>query len=89
MGSPGRSALAGLVVVLASGCGTATNGSNPTAMGRTAGNADYAQVAEGSCATGEANGKPFKTRCVFVLADGRRFSCPQRFAQAVQTASSL
>jgi hypothetical protein len=58
-------------------------------MGRTAGNADYAQVAEGSCATGEANGKPFNTRCVFVLADGRRFSCPQRFAQAVQTASSL
>jgi hypothetical protein len=26
---------------------------------------------------------------VFVLADGRRFSCPQRFAQVVQTASSL
>ncbi len=49
----------------------------------------YGQVAEGSCATGEANGKPLKTSCVFVLADGRRFSCPQRFAHSVQTASSL
>ena len=46
-------------------------------------------VAEGSCATGESNGKPVRTSCVFTLADGRRFTCPQRFAQVVQTASSL
>jgi hypothetical protein len=89
MRSPDRRALVGLVAILAAGCGTATNGSNPTETERAAGNANYAQVAEGSCATGEANGKPFKPPCVFVLADGRRFSCPWRFAQAVQTASSL
>lgn len=89
MRSTGRPALVGLVAILAGGCGTATDGSNPTETGRAAGIANYAQVTEGSCATGEAHGKPFKTRCVFVLADGRRFSCPQRFAQAVQTASSL
>lgn len=51
--------------------------------------ADYAQAAEASCATGETHGKPLRASCVFVLADGRRFSCPQRFGRAVQTASAL
>lgn len=51
--------------------------------------AGYAQAVEASCSTGEANGRPQKTSCVFVLADGRRFSCPERFARALQTASSL
>ncbi|MGO9961740.1 MAG: hypothetical protein ACLP50_38165 [Solirubrobacteraceae bacterium] len=51
--------------------------------------ADYAQAAESSCTDGEANRKRLETSCVFVLADGRRFSCPPRFAPAVQTASSL
>lgn len=58
-------------------------------MGPATGVSDYAQSVEASCSTGEANGKPVKTLCVFVLADGRRFSCPERFAQAVQTASRL
>jgi hypothetical protein len=85
----GRRALTGLVTIVAAGCGTATNSSNRSGTGRATGIADYAQVAEGSCTTGEANGKPLKTSCVFVLTDGRRFSCPERFAKAVQTASSL
>jgi len=85
----GRWALAGLVAIVAGGCGSTANRSNAIGTGRATGIADYAQVAEGSCATGEENGKPLKTSCVFVLADGRRFSCPQRFAQAVQSASSL
>lgn len=84
-----RWALAGLVAVAATGCGTAASRSDPTGTGRATNIASYAQVAEASCTTGEANGKPLKTSCVFVLADGRRFSCPQRFAQSVQTASSL
>src|SRR5437588_6623989 len=89
MRSSGRWALAGLVAIVAGGCGTATNRSTATRTGEASGIADDAQVAEGSCATGEANGKPLKTSCTFVLTDGRRFSCPPRFAQAVQTASSL
>jgi len=89
MRSSGRWALAGLVAIVAGGCGTDTNRSNTSVTGHATGTADYAQAAEGSCATGEANGKPLKTSCVFVLADGRRFSCPPGFAQAVQTASSL
>lgn len=84
-----RWALAGLAAIVAGGCGTATDHSNGTRTARATSIADYAQVAEGSCATGEANGKPVKTSCVFTLADGRRFSCPQRFAQMVQTARSL
>jgi hypothetical protein len=35
------------------------------------------------------HGRTFTSRCVFMLVDGRRFQCPQRFAQTVQTASSL
>lgn len=89
MRSFGRWALAGLVAIVAGGCGSAANRTTATGAGRATGIADYAQVAEGSCATGEANGKPMKTSCVFVLADGLRFSCPRRFAQAVQTASAL
>jgi len=84
-----RWALAGLVAIVAGGCGTATNRSNATGTASARSIVSYAQVAEGGCATGEANGKPLKTSCVFTLADGLRFSCPQRFAQVVQTASSL
>lgn len=89
MRSAGRWALAGLVAVAASGCGTAANRSDATATRQATGIADYAQSAEGSCATGEANGKPLKASCVFTLADGRRFNCPRRFARTVQTAGSL
>ena len=84
-----RWALAALVAIVAGGCGTATNPSNVTATAPATNIVSYAQVAEGSCSTGEANGKPSKTSCVFTLADGRRFTCPQRFAQVVQTAGSL
>ena len=84
-----RWALAGLVAIVAGGCGTATNRSNATGTASARSIASYAQVAEGGCATGQANGKPLKTSCVFTLADGLRFSCPQHFAQVVQTASSL
>lgn len=89
MRSFSRLAMAGLVAVVAGGCGAAANrlNANGTAPGRSI--VSYAQVAEGGCATGEANGKPLKTSCVFTLADGRRFSCPQRFAHVVQTRSSL
>lgn len=89
MGSVSRGVLAGLLAILAGGCGAATNQSNPSGTGQATAVADYGQVAEASCTTGEANGKPLPASCVFVLADGRRFSCPERFAHAVQTASSL
>ncbi len=84
----GRTALVSLAMVLAGGCGTAPVRSSAVA-GRPSASADYAQATEASCATGEANGKPLRTSCTFVLADGRRFSCPERFAHAVQTASAL
>jgi hypothetical protein len=89
MRSARRWALSGLVAIAAGGCGTTANRSNATRTGPAAGIADYAQAAEASCTTGEANGKPLKTSCMFVLADGRRFTCPERFAHGVQTASSL
>lgn len=89
MRSFSRLALGGLVAIVAGGCGAAANRSNATEATSARSIVSYAQVAEGSCATGEANGKPLRTSCVFTLADGRRFSCPQRFAQVVQTASSL
>lgn len=82
----GRWALVGLIAVVVGGCGTGIN--RPNTAGQI-GITNYAQAAEASCATGEANGKPLKASCVFVLADGRRFSCPPRFARAAQTASSL
>ncbi len=86
MRSPGRWALAGLVALVVAGCGTATNRSNETG---TAQATSYAQAVNTSCNTLGTNGKLEKTSCVFVLADGRRFGCPPRFAHAVQTASSL
>ena len=89
MSSPFRSVFAGLAAILAGACGTATNHSNPIGAGQATAVAVYAQAAEASCTTGEANGKPLAASCVFVLADDRRFTCPQRFAHAVQTASSL
>lgn len=91
MRSSGRWALAGLVAILAIGCGTATDRSNRGDAGRTPSVASYGQAAEGSCTTIAAtNGRPVnKTSCVFELADGRRFTCPESFAHAVQTASSL
>lgn len=89
MRSAGRWALAGLVAIAAGGCGTAANRSDATATRQATDIADYAQSAEGSCVTGEANGRPLKASCVFTLADGRRFRCPQRFARTVQTAGSL
>jgi hypothetical protein len=81
-----RFALAGLVALVAR-CGTDTKRPNPTVARHAAGFAEYAQAAEASCATGEANGKPLKASCVFVLTDGRRFRCPERIAHAVQTAT--
>lgn len=78
-----RFALAGLVTLVA-GYGTDTKRPNPTVARHAAGFAEYAQAAEASCATGEANGKPLKASCVFVLTDGRRFRCPERIAHAVQ-----
>jgi hypothetical protein len=86
MQPPGRWALAGLVALVVAGCGTATNRSNLTGSGRATA---YAQAVNASCTTAEIKRKPAKASCVFVLADGRRFSCPPRFAHAVQTASSL
>jgi hypothetical protein len=83
-----RFALAGLVA-LAAGCGADTKRPNPSVARNATSSAEYAQAAEASCATGEANGKPLKASCVFVLADGRRFRCSERIAHAVQTASSL
>jgi hypothetical protein len=84
-----RPFFAGLAAIIAGACGTATNHSNPIGTAQATAVADYAHAAEASCTTGEANGKPLTASCVFVLADGRRFTCPQRFAHAVQTASSL
>ena len=78
----------GMIALLAGACGTAEHRSNATGP-RQAADADYAQAAEASCATGETHDKPRRLSCVFVLADGRRFSCPQRFGRAVQTASAL
>jgi hypothetical protein len=89
MRSSGRWALAGLVAIVAGGCGAAINRSTATGSGQAAGTADYAQAAEASCTTGEANGKPLKPSCVFVLTDGRRLRCPERFSHVDQTASSL
>jgi hypothetical protein len=89
MRSSGRWALAGLVAMVAGGCSSTTDRSGVTGTGQATGIADYAQAAEASCSTGGANGRPLKTSCVFVLTDGRRFSCPERFAHVVQTASSL
>ena len=77
------------MAILAGACGTAANLSNPIGTGHATAVADYAQAAEASCTTGEANGRPLTSSCVFVLADGRRFTCPERFAHAVQTAASL
>jgi hypothetical protein len=84
-----RCVLAGLLAILAGGCGAATNHSNPSGNEQATAVADYGQAAEASCTTGEAKSKPLTASCVFVIADGRRFTCPERFAHAVQTASSL
>ena len=86
MNSAGRWALAGLVALVTAGCGATTTRSNVTGTGQAT---RYAQAVNASCNTSAVNGKPVKASCVFVLADGRRFSCPPRFAQSVQTASSL
>ena len=87
--SLGRWARPLLVAIVVGGCGSAAHRPNAVGTARAPRIVDYGQVAEGSCATGEANGEPLKTSCVFVLADGRRFRCPPRLAQAVQTTSSL
>lgn len=89
MSSVRRCVLAGLLAILAGGCGAATNHSIPSGNQQASAVADYGQAAEASCTTGEATGKPLTASCGFVLADGRRFSCPERFTHAVQTASSL
>lgn len=86
MRSTGRWAWAGLIVLVVAGCGTATNRSNVTGTGRAT---SYAQAVNASCNADGTNGKLVNTACVFVLANGRRFRCPPRFAHAVQTASSL
>ncbi len=86
---PSQCWLPGLASILLAGCGAAAHGSNPIAAPDAVGIAAYAQVAEASCMTGEADGRSTEASCVFVLADGRRFSCPLRFAQSVQTARSL
>ena len=49
----------------------------------------YSQAVNASCNESGAGGTTTKTSCVFVLADGRQFSCPASFAHAVQTSSSL
>lgn len=82
----GRWALSGLVVVVLAGCGTATHRSNVTV---TSGATSYVQAVNASCNNSATDGRLAKTSCVFVLADGQQFSCPPRFARAVQTASSL
>jgi hypothetical protein len=90
MDSPGRWALAGLVVSVVAGCGAATNRSTGTGTGAGTGQAtSYAQAVNVACNANGSDGKPANTSCVFALVDGRRFSCPQRFAHAVQTAASL
>ena len=90
MRSAGRWAVAGLATILAGGCGSAASGPAPLTAGRTVGVTPVAQVTQASCgAEGVANGRRFTSSCVFMLVDGRRFRCPQRFAQSVQTAGSL
>jgi hypothetical protein len=84
--SQGRWAFAGIVALVVAGCGTARNRSNVTG---TAQATSYSQAVNASCNESGTNGKTTKTSCVFVLADGRQFSCPASFAHAVQTASSL
>lgn len=68
------------------GCGIAGRRSN---MSGTARATSYAQAVNASCKESGTKGQTTKTSCVFVLADGRQFSCPASFAHAVQTASSL
>lgn len=88
--SPGRWAVAGLAAILAGGCGSTASRPAPTTAGRTAGVTPVAQVTQASCGgEGVAHGRRFTSPCVFMLVDGRRFRCPQRFARAVQTAGSL
>ena len=81
--------MAGLATILAGGCGSAASGPAPMTAGRTVGVTPVAQVTQASCGDGMAHGRRFTSPCVFMLVDGRQFRCPQRFAQAVQTASSL
>jgi hypothetical protein len=86
MRSRRRWALTGLVALIFAGCGSAANRSSVAA---TAQATSYAQATNAACNASGTGGKPVTMSCVFVLADGRRFSCPQRFANAVETASSL
>jgi hypothetical protein len=77
-------------VILAGGCGSAASGPAPTAAGPARGVTPVAQVTEASCGPeGVAHDRRFTSPCLFMLVDGRRFRCPQRFARAVQTAGSL
>ena len=82
-------AVAGVVAIVVGGCGSAAHRSTGMSTERGAGVTGYAQVAEASCTSWDVNGKPPQASCVYVVADGRRFRCPPRFAHAVQTASSL
>lgn len=41
----------------------------------------YAQAVNASCDTAVTSGKLMKSSCVFVLADGQRFSCRPRVAR--------
>ena len=77
---------AGVLALVVAGCGTAGSRSN---MSGTAPATSYSQAVNASCNESGTNGQTTKTSCVFVLADGRQFSCPASFAHAVQTASSL
>jgi hypothetical protein len=74
------------VPVVVTSCGAATNRSTVTGTGQPT---SYAQAVNAACNADGTNRTMVNTSCVFVLADGRRFSCPPRFAHAVQTASSL
>jgi hypothetical protein len=58
-------------------------------MSGTARATSYSQAVNASCNESGTNGQTTRTSCVFVLADGRQFSCPASFTHAVQTASSL
>ena len=82
-------ALAGVVAIIAGGWASAAGHSTGITTERVAGVNGYAQVAEASCTTWDVNGRPPQASCVYVVADGRRFRCPARFAHAVQTVSSL
>src|SRR5665213_3132243 len=84
--SHGRWAFAGVVALVVAGCGTAGSRSN---MSGTARATSYSQAVNASCNESGTNGQTTKTSCVFVLADGRQFSCPASLAHAAQTASSL